>query len=126
MHSMAGGPPLPWVPRVEIAPTETPLQLSVAESAALSSPPARKALSRHINADVLQRLSAQMAVIGPLHTRRRVVSFGVGLQPVDRYAHNLSKQLADFILIANNCQPFVLFRFGAGVGTLVYLSSLEN
>lgn len=70
----------------------------LSEGPHLPPPPAGEVLGRDVDAEVFQRLGAQMAVVRPLHGRTRIVALRVGLDAVDAQAHDVAKELADLVL----------------------------
>jgi hypothetical protein len=70
---------------------------SVSESIHLPPPESRKVLGRHVDAQIFQRLRAEVAVEGPLNAGAGVVPLGVRLDAVHSDAHNLPEELANLV-----------------------------
>jgi hypothetical protein len=69
----------------------------VSEGSRVPSPPADKVLRRHVDAQIPQYLGAEMTVVWSLDTCLRVVSLCIGVDTVDGQAHDLAKNLTNFI-----------------------------
>lgn len=67
------------------------------ESPHLSTPPAGEIVCPDLDADIFQRLGAQVAVVWPLYTGIWIVSLGIRLNVLNTEAHDLAKKLADFV-----------------------------
>ena len=83
--------------------------LSVSEGPDLPSPESRKVLGPYVDAQVLQRPRAEVAVVGPLDAGCGIAAGGVGLDAVDPDAQDVPEQLADLVF-----------------GVLVLAGELEN
>jgi hypothetical protein len=116
---------IPWIPQIECQLDFTNANHLMAERPTFAPPPTRERLCRNIDANVLQRLGTEMAIVWPLDARRGVIPSGVGLESVDREPHDLRKELADLILSQTSVNHRPILSDLKPL-TLVYLSSLEN
>lgn len=92
--------PLACVARDAVASAQRPQQRDglLSKGTYLSPPPCGKVACRHVNAQVLQSLCAQVAVVRPLRRGAGVVALRVGLDARYRQSHYLAKVLADVVL----------------------------
>lgn len=68
------------------------------ESTKLSTPPTQKITRANVDAQLLQRLGAKVAIVRSLHRSVGIVALGVWHNVVSRHAQDAPKELANLVL----------------------------